>query len=454
MKKVLRIGGYVRVSHEEQKKFGYSVNAQIEEIENWCKKNNHQLFKLYIDEGYSASTMKRPQLQAMLEDLCKLDVIVFTRLDRLSRNVFEANAMLNMFKKSDTDMIAICEENIDTRTSNGMFLFNMKVSLAQHELDRGSERIKAVFEYKVREGQPVTGMLPMGYKIIQENGLKKIVKDELTEHIVNDIFEYFKDHHSIRATCIYINQKYNLAKDYKTYSRILKRDFYTGKYKSNPNFAPAYITEEQYILNQQLIKSNIKVRKTKNIYLFVGIIKCPVCGFNFTGKYHDNKVRCYSYVCNRHKKNNTCSFNKSIAETKIEKYLLDNIEELVEKDIDRIATNVENTAVPEKDKIKKRIKEIKSELENLTYAFRKNRISLKQYDLEYEELENELKKLNSSLIEKDDLTAIKKFLNSNWRELYESLEKDKKRAIWLNFIERINLDEDLNIEVVFKYGTN
>ena len=38
MKKVLKIGGYVRVSHEEQKKFGYSTKAQIEEIEKELKK--------------------------------------------------------------------------------------------------------------------------------------------------------------------------------------------------------------------------------------------------------------------------------------------------------------------------------------------------------------------------------------------------------------------------------
>ena len=454
MKKVLKIGGYVRVSHEEQKKFGYSIKAQIEEIENWCKKNKHQLYKLYIDEGFSASTMKRPQLQAMLTDLDKLDAIVFTRLDRLSRNVFEANTMLNMFKKSDTDMIALCEENVDTRTSNGMFLFNMKVTLAQHELDRGSERIKAVFEYKVKEGQPVTGSLPMGYKIITENGIKKIVKDETTEPIVNDIFEHFKDNHSIRATCIYINKKHQLTKDYKTYRRILKREFYTGKYKSNPNYAPAYITEEQFLLNQELIKTNIKVRKTKNVYLFVGIIKCPVCGCAFTGKYYDGKTRIFSYVCNKHKNNKVCSFNKSIGEAKIEKYLLDNIEEVIEKNLDRIATNVENTKAPEKDKTKKRIKEIKSELENLTYAFRKNRISLKEYDLEYEELENELNKLNASLTSTDDFSAIKKFFNSDWKQLYNSLDKDKKRTIWLNYIKQIKLDENMNIEVILKYGTN
>ena len=448
MKNNLKIGGYVRVSHEEQKKFGYSINAQIEEIENFCKLKDYQLINLYIDEGYSASNMKRPQLQLMLQDLPKLDAIVFTRLDRLSRNVFEANKMLDLFKRNNTDMIAIKEENVDTTTSNGMFLFNLKVTLAQHELDRGSERIKAVFEYKVREGQPVTGSLPMGYKIIELDGKKKIIKDEITEPIVNDIFEHFKIYRSIRATCIYINKKHNLSKDYRTYSRILKREFYTGKYKTNPNYAPAYISEEQFLLNQEYIKKNIKVRGTKNIYLFVGLIKCPVCGFNFTGKYYDRKTRIYQYVCNRHKKNNTCSFNKSISELKLEKYLIDNIEFLLKQHHAFLKTNVEKLPEPEKIIVKKRIKEIKIELDNLTYAFRKGRIPIKIYDVEYDELEKELKKLEASLNTKEH--SYNEFFNSNWKDIYCNLDKEKKQVIWQNLIKEIRLDENKNITIIFR----
>lgn len=450
MKKNLNIGGYVRVSHEEQKKFGYSTKAQIEEIENWCNLNNHNLINLYIDEGYSASNMKRPELQKMINDLPKLDAIVFTRLDRLSRNVFEANKILHLLKNNDTDMIAIKEENVDTTTSNGMFLFNLKLSLAQHELDRGSERIKAVFEYKIKEGEPVTGSLPFGYKITEENNKKKIIKDETTEHIINDIFNHFSTYHSIRATCLYINKKYNLTKDYKTYRRILKRELYTGKYKTNPNYAPAYITEDQYIENQNLIKNNLKVRKSKNIYLFVGMIKCPVCNYSFTGKYYDGKTRYFSYVCNRHKSNKICTFNKSISENKIENYLIENIEDLLKIHLDFIKTDIQQLPKPEEEKIKKQIKEIKKELENLTYIFRKNRISLKDYDYHYTELENELKQLENSLTSKKDLKDIDKFFKDDWLSIYKDFDRNKKRALWNYVIEKIIIDEELNITIIFR----
>ena len=54
----------------------------------------------------------------------------------------------------------------------------------------------------------------------------------------------------------------------------------------------------------------------------------------------------------------------------------------------------------------KEINSIKKELENLNYLFKKNRISLKDYDREYDELELELKKLESVVVEEIDLNEL------------------------------------------------
>lgn len=54
MKKILNVACLVRVSHEEQVKYGYSLEAQKETLENWLKDNNHNCAGWYIDEGVSA----------------------------------------------------------------------------------------------------------------------------------------------------------------------------------------------------------------------------------------------------------------------------------------------------------------------------------------------------------------------------------------------------------------
>ena len=98
MKKIIRVGGYARVSTEEQKKYGYSIEAQVDKIKKYCELKEYQLVDIFVDEGFTASNMKRPRLLDLLNNLDKIDAIVFTRLDRFSRNVLEANKMLNTKK--------------------------------------------------------------------------------------------------------------------------------------------------------------------------------------------------------------------------------------------------------------------------------------------------------------------------------------------------------------------
>lgn len=122
MKKIIRVGGYARVSHEEQKKYGYSIEAQVDKIKKFCELKNYQLVDIYIDEGFTASNMKRPRLMDLLNNLDKIDAIVFTRLDRFSRNVLEANKMLTTLQKNNVSMIAIEEEDINTTDADGFFI--------------------------------------------------------------------------------------------------------------------------------------------------------------------------------------------------------------------------------------------------------------------------------------------------------------------------------------------
>ena len=62
---------YCRVSHEEQAKFGFSIDAQKASLEKYCKENGYK-YEFYIDEGISASSMKkRKALNEMLSNfLC------------------------------------------------------------------------------------------------------------------------------------------------------------------------------------------------------------------------------------------------------------------------------------------------------------------------------------------------------------------------------------------------
>lgn len=438
-----RAGAYVRVSTDEQKKYGFSIEAQIEALKEWCETNGYYLVEIYVDEGYTAGNMKRPRLNDMLLELYKLDVVIFTKLDRLTRNVFDANDMLKTFEAHNVGLISTQEDDIDTSTGDGKFMFDLKVSLAERELRKGSERIRAVFDYKVKNGLVINGNPPFGYAITVKEGKKVIGIDKEVEHIVRDTFKHFSKYHSVRKAMQDLNIKYDLTKSYQSYHRLLTNPIYHGKYKDNENYAPAYISKEQYERNMSIIKnSNLRQRKTRHIHIFTKLLRCPFCGGALTGNVIKRPYATYyRYRCNRNNMQARCSLSKGMSEDIIHDYLLKNVEKLATEYI----AEVESVKPIKKDDSQKRIKEIQQEMENMTYSFNKGRMKVADYDRDYEALEAELAELERSAPKKADLGAIKEFLGSGWQNIYADMSRENKQALWQNLIKEIRLDKSLNV---------
>ena len=446
MKKIIRVGGYARVSHEEQKKYGYSIDAQVDKIKKFCELKNYQLVDIYIDEGFTASNMKRPRLLDLLSSLDKIDAIVFTRLDRFSRNVLEANKMLSTLQKNNVSMIAIEEEDINTTDADGLFMFNLKVSLAEREIKKTSERIRSVFEYKVKEGQAISGVTAFGYKIATIDGIKRLVKDEDEAPIVIDIFNYFLKYQSIRLVTDLINKKYDIRKSYQVYSKLLKNEIYTGAYRGNNNYVDPYIDRATFDKIQDLISKNIKASDKKVTYIFSGLVCCPKCSNLLAGSNNLYKGSYYYYYrCNKHYVSKLCTEKKNYNENLIEKYLLENIDTLVS---DRIAyiKSIQPANIVDTDK---KIKSLRAELDNLNYIFMKKRISVAEYDHLYEKTENKIKELELCPSKKIDTAPLTAFLSSGWRNGYDIMNRENKRTFWRNLIKEIHVDNDYNIKVVF-----
>ena len=92
-KRIRRVGLYERVSTDEQALKGFSVAAQKDALEEYSKDNNMKIVGHYTDEGISGAKppLKRPALQRLLDDVQagKIDMILFTKLDRWFRSVKE-----------------------------------------------------------------------------------------------------------------------------------------------------------------------------------------------------------------------------------------------------------------------------------------------------------------------------------------------------------------------------
>ncbi len=88
---LLRVDLYIRVSGQEQDIKGLSPEAQQEDLEEYVRERGRVTAGVYIDAAKAARKRlgKRTNFLRMLEDVKqdKVDLILFTRLDRWFRSV-------------------------------------------------------------------------------------------------------------------------------------------------------------------------------------------------------------------------------------------------------------------------------------------------------------------------------------------------------------------------------
>ncbi|HPY99770.1 MAG TPA: recombinase family protein, partial [bacterium] len=138
----MKIAIYIRVSTEEQAKEGYSLTTQREHLENYAKREGHDIFRVYSDDGISGYSERRPALQALLQDakLRRFDLVIVYKIDRFSRNLKD---LLNLVDELSNSSVGFksATEPFDTTTSAGKLMFQQLGSFAEFERNRLAERV-------------------------------------------------------------------------------------------------------------------------------------------------------------------------------------------------------------------------------------------------------------------------------------------------------------------------
>ena len=93
-----------------------------------------------------------------------------------------------------------------------------------------------------------------------------------------------------------------------------------------------------------------------------------------------------------------------------------------------------------------RIEKIKKEMDRLNTMFRKDRIDEAEYDKEYLSLQRELRSLDvDEKPVKRNLDTIKGLLETDYKTIYNKLDKPHKKAFWRGIIKEFSIDEDKKI---------
>lgn len=448
-RKIERVAAYVRVSTQEQKLHGLSLDAQKQKLQEYADKHGLKIVEWYIDEGVSGRKLirRRPELQRMIHDAKQgnFDRIIFIKLDRFFRSIAEYHECMKLI---DPVIWTATEEKYDLSTANGRAFVNMKLTIAELEADQTGERIDLVNEYKVKTGQPLSGSVPFCLKIVQVGDRKRIVKNPETVHIMEDLLQHIWTHQSKSRTVKYINAKYSMDMGQQSLTTLLKNTMLYGEYRGNPNYLTEenrYMTKADFDKMQGFLKRQVKDNTAKHDYIFSGLIKCPECGNRLKGTvYHGKnqkgkKFIYHKYRCQKHSNRGTCSYNKIVNEVTIEKLMLQKIESLLEDAKIKAAEIVDST--PANNEVE--IKELQAELDRLNYSWQKGRIkNVEKYDRDYDELVAKIEAAQQKHTEviRQDFSKAEAALSGEWKDIYKSLDNAHRRAFLRSFVESIEID--------------
>lgn len=440
---------YVRCSKEEQAKFGNTIEAQIEDLKAFALEHHLIVVDIYVDEGHTARKKfnKRKEFVRMLQDvtLHKFEYIIFTKLDRWFRNVSDFYKIQDILDANHVTWLTALER-YEMETTNGRLNVNIRLSVAQDEADRDSDRIKDVFRLKVKKGEAITGSLPIGLTIGENN---KVIIDPNTVAIAKDMFDYFELHNSKRGTLFYLIDKYNRYFCYESITRALSNPLYKGEFRGNPDYCPKIIEPSRFDRIQVLAKRNVKKRPNNRFYVFSGLAQCKECGHALVANtsIHKRCNREYIYInyrCNYYTNSHLCTHFKAINEKKIEKYLLEHIKPELERYISQYEL-ASNKSTPKADPNK-----IKAKMKRLKELYVNELIEIEDYRIEYEGYKKELDAITAAAEPpKKDLSFVRNFLKCDINSIYESLTPQERRALWGSIIDKIIIDNEKKIEIIF-----
>jgi DNA invertase Pin-like site-specific DNA recombinase len=136
--------GYARVSTADQNpqmQIDALLRAGVNERDIWTEK-------------VSGAAKKRPQFDAMMQDLREGDTVIVWKLDRLGRDNVGLHDAAQRIRDAGAHLRLLDNSGLDTKTAAGRLLFGMLAVLAQFERDINRERTIAGLAAAKARGKP------------------------------------------------------------------------------------------------------------------------------------------------------------------------------------------------------------------------------------------------------------------------------------------------------------
>jgi site-specific DNA recombinase len=470
---IVKIAIYIRVSTTMQVEDGFSIEAQRTRLTSFAESQDWEIYDLYVDDGYSAKDMNRPEMKRMMQDMedKKFEVILVYKLDRLTRSVADLHALLKKFDVHGVKFKS-ATEIFETTTAMGRFFITLVGAMAEWERGTISERVRFGVEQMVAEGRRPGGVLPYGYT--QD---AQLIPEEA--EIIREARELYMSGLGYKSVAMKLNKagKYRRGQEWTdaTVAYTLENPYYKGVIRIGSktpegNYVnsnrddrvkciygqgshPTVFTPEEYDETKSFMqrKSNGGYSRIQD-YWFSGVLRCGRCGAAMFGKMSTKRsttkgtVRTPLYICSNKHHKKTCdlpSFRQNHVESLVMEYInkVQADMELLKKESLKIAAE-EGKKTKEIDKAKRELSKIAERREKWQYMFVEGLITkedirkkMDEEDVSEQEVRERIAKNQQSLsgIPKvNELTGLS--------EMWVNLDDVEKKDIIYTMFKRISIN--------------
>jgi site-specific DNA recombinase len=442
---ILKIAGYIRVSTDEQADTGHSLSEQRERLDAYAKVMGWDQPQYYTDDGYSAGSLKRPQLQRLMKDIeeKKVTIVMTTKLDRLSRNLLDLLQVIKFMETNECNYVS-ATESFDTSTAAGRMVLHLLGVFAEFERGRTSERVKDNMTSLARNTSKVLSGPCFGFDIVN----KEYVINEKEAKYGIRMVEMAENGHGTRSIAKWLNSinvttKRGKEWDSTSVRRLLRTETIAGirvfnKRRKDPSGKTVLRPKEEWIISKdnhkgfitperfeqlQIILDSRKINKQheNETYLLTGILKCGHCGGTMKGSSArhsrgEKKYVYYRYVCSTYVRNYGCKHHFAHRD-EIEEDVIKQIETIMNTSKKELQLTVSQSNEQEEAKeIKKALSALDQQMRRQIEAFGKGLIE-----------EEDLKK--SSDYVKEERALLRKQLESLERINNQEIIQEKAKSL-------------------------
>lgn len=184
-----RVGVYCRLSKDDELTGeSASISNQRDILVNYCQSQGRQVVDVFQDDGYTGLNTDRPDLQRLLKACEKglVNLVITKDQSRLGRNHVQTGFLMEeFFPKHGVRYIALYD-NVDTFDGDNE-IAPFKNVLNEWYAKDTSNKIKAIFKSRMKDGMRCSGSIPYGYKR-KPDDKQTLIVDEPAAEVVRKIF--------------------------------------------------------------------------------------------------------------------------------------------------------------------------------------------------------------------------------------------------------------------------